>query len=270
MDIPQSVRSQALNPFRELPAPPGFRKVQRDHLFALLHPMPVAQIVAPRNLGADDVDSAIEDARLLVRGHDRTLLIWLVGPDYRWLGPQLEKRGLVNEDTPGFESVENAMALIEPPAGTPADDVEVTEVRTFEEYAASERVTAEVFELTPAMRDKMEAELRERYEEYATPDNPLRKLNALIDGRIVGTAAAGFGLAGINLFGGSVLAGARGRGVYRALTSARWKLAVERGTPALTIQAGRMSRPIAERLGFQFIAAMNVYVDDFGALSSDA
>jgi hypothetical protein len=88
-------------------------------------------------------------------------------------------------------------------------------------------------------------------------------LNASIDGRIVGTAAAGLGPAGINLFGGSVLAEARGRGVYRALTIARWELAIARGTPALTIQAGRMSKPIAERLGFRFIAAIDVYVDDF-------
>ena len=57
----------------------------------------------------------------------------------------------------------------------------------------------------------------------------------------------------MNLFGGSVVAEARGRGVYRALTLARWDLAVAQGTPALTIQAGRMSKPIAERLGFQLI-----------------
>jgi hypothetical protein len=155
------------------------------------------------------------------------------------------------------------MALVAPPMGTPPEDVCVTLVDTFEEFVASQRISAEVFGVTPAMREEMEAGLTMRYEEYTTPGNPLRQLNASIDGRIVGTAAAGLGPAGVNLFGGSVRTEARGRGVYRALTTARWKLAVERGTPALTIQAGRMSRPIAERLGFQLIAPINVYVDDF-------
>jgi GNAT superfamily N-acetyltransferase len=58
-----------------------------------------------------------------------------------------------------------------------------------------------------------------------------------------------------------VLPKARGRGVYRALLFARWDFAVDRGTPALTVQAGRMSRPICERLGFQFVDASRVYVD---------
>ena len=85
-----------------------------------------------------------------------------------------------------------------------------------------------------------------------------------LENRVVGTAGAVLGDAGVNLFGGGVLADARGRGIYRAIVNARWKLAVKCGTPALTVQAGRMSRPVLERLGFQFIAPMPMYVDDFG------
>jgi GNAT superfamily N-acetyltransferase len=58
-----------------------------------------------------------------------------------------------------------------------------------------------------------------------------------------------------------VLPEARGRGVYRALVQARWRAAAARGTPALTVQAGRMSRPICERLGFAFLAPIRVFVD---------
>ena len=54
----------------------------------------------------------------------------------------------------------------------------------------------------------------------------------------------------------------RGRGVYRSLVQARWDWAVELGTPALTVQAGRMSRPILERLGFEFVEPVRVYVDN--------
>ena len=70
-------------------------------------------------------------------------------------------------------------------------------------------------------------ELRARYDDYRNPDNPGRGFVALIDGRVVGTSYAAFGDAGVNLFGGSVLPEARGRGVYRALVGARWEAAVD-------------------------------------------
>ncbi len=260
------MRRQALDPFRELPAPPGFRKVERGHLLVVLHPLPFAQIVEPGDLGRDEVGAAVEEARTLVREHGRSLLIWLVGPEHRWLGELLEELGLVNADTPGFEATENAMALTERPLGEIPTDVEVQVVRSFVDFETSQRISAEVFGTTAEMLEEMEANLSKLYEEYLTPGNPLRQFNASIDGRVVGTAAAGLGPAGINLFGGSVVAEARGRGVYRALTFARWDLAVAEGTPALTIQAGRMSKPIAERLGFQLIDTMRVYVDDFSGL----
>ena len=50
--------------------------------------------------------------------------------------------------------------------------------------------------------------------------------------------------------GGSTAEWARGRGAYRAIVRARWDEAVRRGTPALAVGAGAMSRPILERLGF--------------------
>ena len=111
------------------------------------------------------------------------------------------------------------------------------------------------------MVEQLERELPTRYEEYCLPEDPSRSFTALIDGRVVGTATAYVGDAGVNLFGGSVAEDARGRGVYRALVQARWELANERGTPALTMQAGRMSKPIAERLGFEFVGQARLYVD---------
>ena len=92
--------------------------------------------------------------------------------------------------------------------------------------------------------------------------NPARQFIASLDGQVVGTAAAVLGNYGINLFAAGVLPDARGRGVYRAMIRARWDLAVERGTPALTVQAGQMSRPVLESAGFSFIAAARMYVSD--------
>lgn len=262
--VPDDVRRQALHPFSTLPLAAGFRLVEGPHVFAVLHQLPYPQVIEPRDgLIVTDVDAAIEEARTRVREHNREMLVWLTGPDHPWLGDALAERGLRNEDSPGFESVENAMALLDPPAGDGGEDVEVDVVDSFEAFADGTRVEMAAFDVPPDGQARMEAEMEERFAEYTTPGNPYRRWNARLEEHVVGFAGAVLGDAGVNLFGGGVLAEGRGRGVYRALVNARWRLAVERGTPALTVQAGRMSRPVLERLGFEFIAHMPIYVDEF-------
>lgn len=56
------------------------------------------------------------------------------------------------------------------------------------------------------------------------------------------------------LYGGSTRAAYRGRGFYKALLAARAQEALARGRKFLTIDAGPMSQPIVERLGFQVLA----------------
>jgi GNAT superfamily N-acetyltransferase len=246
-----------------LPPAPGWQRVERDGVCITLHPLPFAQLVEPVELDPDRVDTAIEVAREVVRDHGRTVHIWAVGGDHPWLGERLAARGLVNTDTPGFESVENAMALVEPPAGGRPEGIAVNEITEFEDFAAGMLLSSEVFGMPAAAIAELEAALPERFDEYKAPGFPFRQWNASIDGRLAGTAAAATCPAGVNLFGGSVHADARGRGVYRALMHARWDFAVARGTPALTVQAGRMSMPIAERLGFERLGAFDVWVDEF-------
>ena len=266
VNLPDSVRRQALHAFSTLPSMPGTTLVEGDYCFAALHPLPFPQAIEPRpGLVAVDVDAAIAEARELVRDHGREQLIWLTGPDHPWLAEALAERGLRNEDSPGFESVENAMALLHPPAGAAGENVEIEPVTSFDAYRAGTAVDLTAFEVPADARARFENELEERWAEYIVPGNPYRRWNALLDGRVVGTAGGVLGDAGINLFGGGVLAEARGHGVYRALVRARWDAAVTHGTPALTVQAGRMSRPILERLGFVFIDVMATYVDDVGA-----
>ena len=237
--------------------------MEGEYCFAALHPLPFPQPIEPRPaLVEADVDAAIAEARRLVRGHGREQLIWLTGPDHPWLADALAQRGLRNEDSPGFESVENAMALLAPPAGVAGEDVRVSVVTSFDDYVAGMAVELNVFDVPAEQRARFEHELEERWADYVVPNNPYRRWNALLDGCVVGTAGGVLGDAGINLFGGGVLSEARGAGVYRALVRARWEAAVTHGTPALTVQAGRMSRPILERLGFAFIDAMPTYVDD--------
>jgi hypothetical protein len=262
--IPEAVRRLAEHPFTELEAPPGFEKIERDGFLLVLNPHPSAQVLEPVGLRAEDVEDAVRESRAIARAAGKTLLAWWIAPEDDELAGALERLGLRNEDTPGFEAAENAMVLLHPPAGSGGEDVVVREVAGFEEFRATSEVTLAAFEAPPAMRDEIMASLVDRYAEYCLPGNPSRGFVAFLDGRVVGAATAALGVAGVNLFGGAVLREARGRGVYRALTLARWQMAVERGTPALTIQAGRMSKPIAERLGFEQLATVRLYVDRLG------
>jgi hypothetical protein len=56
------------------------------------------------------------------------------------------------------------------------------------------------------------------------------------------------------LFGGATVPEWRGRGLYRATVAARIARMRDRAVAFATVDAGPMSRPILERLGFQAIA----------------
>jgi len=231
--------------------------VELDGAFIGINRWPTAQIVGVRGDGPSNIEATVEAARVVARERGKTIVAWWVPPDQDHVGPRLEAAGLVNRDTPGFEAIENALALTTPPCGERVHGVDVRMTETWDDYRAAAHVVEEVFGMPPMTDD----DLRSRFDDYRHPHNPGRGFVALIDGRVVGTSYAAFGDAGVNLFGGSVLPEARGRGVYRALVQARWDAASARGTPALTVQAGRMSRPICERLGFVFLAPVRVFVD---------
>jgi len=64
----------------------------------------------------------------------------------------------------------------------------------------------------------------------------------------------------LGLFGGSSLPEHRGRGHYRALVAARARHALAHGARALTVDAGPMSAPILERLGFERLTITTPFV----------
>ena len=248
-----------MHPFRELPKPDHIQRIETAGVLVTIFPWPTAQVV---QFAAPDVDvpTAVAEARALARAHGKSILAWWVAPEFDRYVPALEAEGLVNADTPGFEAVENAMVLIEPPPARAVEGVDVRLVDSFEDYVAASHLLEEVFGAPHTTPD----ELRPRYQEFLDQPNA-RHLVATIDGTIVGASFAALGAAGANLFGGCVRPDARGRGVYRAMVQARWQLAVEHGTPALTVQAGRMSMPILERLGFVLVERVRVFVDDLSA-----
>lgn len=260
MEPPEEVRRLALDPFGELPIPREVERIELDGAVLSINPWPGAQIVRPVGVQPAGVAAAVEATRAVARERGKRVLAWWITSEHDDLAAALEGVGLVNADTPGFEAVENGMALVGPPAGQPADHVRIGVVEEWPEYVAVGEVTRTVFGFPKVP----EEELRQRYADYLAALDLGTTLFAAVDDRIVAGAHAAFGTAGINLFGASVLPEARGQGVYRSLVLARWDLAVARGTPALTVQAGRMSRPIVERMGFAFVEAVRVFVDDLG------
>jgi hypothetical protein len=140
-----------------------------------------------------------------------------------------------------------ALALVREPPPAPRD-VAVRPITTLDDFIAAQEANWESFGAPPERR-ATRAELADAFELMCSSD-AIVYYAAWIDGRIVASARASFGARGALLSGGATIAEARGRGAYRALVRARWDDAVARGTPALVVQAGRLSEPILRRLGF--------------------
>jgi GNAT superfamily N-acetyltransferase len=201
-------------------------------------------------LDAGEVEAVRDEIHGLLRERGRTACTWEIGthatpPD---LVDRLLGLGLVDDSEP----LAIGMVLDRPPAQEPPADVEVRRATTPQEHYESACIAAVAFGMPePLRRDKDEPD----------PNNVVYL--AYLDGQPIARASAAFGEHGVSLFGGSTLPEARGRGAYRALVAARWEDAVARGTPLLVTQAGKMSRPILERLGFRALCEIRILLDAF-------
>ena len=258
-NIPDAVCRQALHPFEELPPPQYMRLFDLDGAIVSIAPWPGPQGAILTSLDAD-VASAVAASRELALEHGKTCVAWWLAPEYHHLAPAFEALGVVNKGAPGLEAVATAMALVSEPIGERPEGVELRIAASFDDYRDAWRVVEAAFAYPPQSEDA----LRDLYAGYVKDTND-ELFVALVDGKIIATGGSRRGRAGLNLFGGSVLEDVRGRGLYRALTFARWDRAVELGIAALTVQCGAMSRPICERLGFESVGEIHVYVDELDA-----
>jgi hypothetical protein len=191
---------------------------------------------------AGDVDEVVADvAELGDRSGAERCSWWLTErsspPD---LEQQLLARGFERDDR---DYLHAAMLLTrEPPA---VDGVEVRRVATFEDHVTARRLAIAAFD-NPHLRDVTDEQLAREWEIGTEPT-----WIASVDGRPASVGRAIYTRVGAYLMGGETAPWARGRGAYRATVRARWDEAVRRGTPALAVGAGPMSRPILERLGFE-------------------
>lgn len=252
------IRELAENPNVHQPLSPGRELVSDpDGRFALylapgrtVHDATVQRV----RVGTDEVERLVADVRAILRAHGREGAEWELGesctpPD---LAERLLALGLRRDET---EPVAMGMVLRGLPTWPEPDGVEAHRVRDAAELAAARAVQGEAFgHPRPADREQAEIDfLREGFDGST--------FVALVDGRIVAAAYASYTPWGLLLFGGATLAQARGRGAYRGLVAARAREAAERGTDVLVVHAGRMSRPILERLGFEPVARIDRLLD---------
>ena len=171
--------------------------------------------------------------------------------DSRELAEALVAAG-ARRPAPPLEWEFTALATAAPPPGVAG--FEVRRIATFEDYLIGLEIALTAEQYTDEVRAARRAEAKAAYERRK--NGPSMEWLAWIDGEPVAHARAFPGSRGLLLDGGATLPRARGRGAYRALIAARWHEAVARGTPALVVQAGEMSRPILERCGFEPVCTM--------------
>jgi GNAT superfamily N-acetyltransferase len=237
---------------------PGDERIETARFTLCMGRVKAWNTVQRQRFDAEEVDEVIEQARSLLRARGRIKTQWEVGSRARpaELVNLLLARGLIRDEEPF------AVALVlseEPPPGPPG--VEARRVRTFAEYVAATEVQWKAFGLPRDEIVETPVQLRERWNSASSIFHA-----AWIEGELVCAGTCSPTPHGLALFGGATLPEARGRGAYRALIRARWEEACAGGSPALLTQAGGMSRPILERLGFKRVGHINMLRDDFGEI----
>jgi GNAT superfamily N-acetyltransferase len=263
--ISEDVRRFAEDPgaWGEIGPETGLTRILTDRYCLLLGPVPTFTTVSRVRLDPDTVSETIAEVRAHVAAHDHREAIWWVGPSATPgdLADRLQTHRFVPDQRPGSEPHAATMALVdEPPA--PPEGVRARRVESFEEFVAAGRIADAAFGASEEDAAAYEAIAAESFARERAGHAP-RTYVAYAGEEAVGVGRAIFAddCPAVLMIGGAVLAHARGRGVYRALVHARWRDAVAAGTPALTTQAGAMSRSILERLGFTVVAEQEILLD---------
>lgn len=246
-----------------LPLGRGFARFDGGGFSLFLGPARTFSRISRVRLADGAVAAGLEEARRLAAEHDHAPPTWWLGESATPAGvrERLLDLGLCPAEPPMQEPEITAMALVEPPRGEAPPGVEARAVESFDEYVAARELEMDVFGYPEERRAALRDLFPERWEDQRR-DGLERHFLAWIDGSPVATALAVFAPQGALLVGGSTLPDARGRGAYRALVHARWDAAVERGTPALAVEAGAQAQAILERLGFAAVSRLSVLVDE--------
>jgi hypothetical protein len=196
-----------------------------------------------------DLEGAVDEVRAKARDRGWSEVHW-------WVGGLTEPHDLA--ELLGFPVAETitAMALTSAPRGAPA--VDVTRVDNVDDFVAAQEIDL------ACMGWREDRILEARAGQHAAWER-LKDVYLVClardGGEAVGYARAAASDRALMLIGAATLPYARGRGIFTSLVHARWQEAVERGTPALVVQANRESGPILQKLGFETLGEIRLLAD---------
>jgi GNAT superfamily N-acetyltransferase len=206
-------------------------------------------------LGEGEVEPALAEIRSFLRERCRGGAEWELGESCTPadLVERLLELGLRRDVAEPFAI---GMVLRGPLGGSAPPGVTTRRVSSLEELVCAREIQRTAF----GIRDEGLG-LEQARADFETEGVTGATFLAFVGGEAVAAAYASYTPLGLLLFGGATLLPFRGRGAYRALVAARAEEAAARGTPALVTHAGRMSRPILERLGFEPVARVDRLID---------
>ncbi len=203
------------------------------------------------------VEVALAEVRELGRTRGLDHVTWWVGERSTPAGLASRLANLGLEPDPDLPQM-TSLTIDHTPAGE--QGLEVRRVGTVEEYLAALELDWDVWGTPADERAEQRKAQRETWP-LIVERGDVSLYVAYVDGEPAGFGRVYFAPAAAMLLGGSVLPSARGRGAYRALVHARWREAVERGVPRISVSAGPMSAPILLRLGFEPIGTIRLLRD---------
>ncbi len=217
---------------------------------------PAFTVVQRFQLNDEAVDAAVDEIRGLLKQHGRKQSTWEIGPSSTPsnLVERLLALGLKRYEEP----VATGMVLRKPMISKPGMAV-ARRAETVDDYVQAFEILNTVFkereETNEARRVRAEKQLqRDRAGAGAM-------FLALLQDYPVAAGGCVYVDDAVVLGGAATLEQFRGHGAYRALTHVRYQHAVQRGSEGLVIQAGAMSKPILEKVGFETVAEVQLLVD---------
>lgn len=218
-----------------------------------LAPDPLFGCVTGIRLTDVDVPSAVRDAREWFAGTGRQRFSW-------WVRESKNPPGLVKDlsvlGLSPFDGEPEGYAMMVLRTAPPTGGVRVHMAETPADHVRAAAILADAFMLSDEARVAlMRSALRRRSIGTVT-------FLAEIDGRAVARGSLALARDGSGaLFGGATLPEYRGRGCYKALVDARWRVMRNCGGRGLVVNAGAQSRPILEELGFDLVDRLTVLLD---------
>lgn len=241
-----------LSPGRELYLDPGGRFV----IFFSTGIDPHSATIQRVRFSSDEMEAAVGDIRTVLKEKGRTGAEWELGESCTPtdLVARLADLGIMPDEG---EPLATGMVLRDLNLVLPPPGVVARRVATVEELILARCIQNKAFgQQEPT--DETQAQKDFKYEGVVGST-----FISFVDGEPAAAAYASYTAHCLLLFGGATAPEFRRLGAYRALVAARAKEAIERGTPVLVTHAGRMSRPILDRLGFKAVCRIDRLLDVF-------